>query len=558
MQNNTKHKLSIYLFLLLALSVLSYFSFIGSYGEYGEGLINSDAHNYMGMLAARDHPENFTTDIALHNALESTKIFKTIHMPLVSWLADGDDYAGAWAALMPVHMFIYLLGFFLLGMVLFRHVGWAVFFAVFLSIYVRTEWVTFWGLSSVSLRTTYAALLGFVLALALKYKEDCRWWPLVLAGAGGLAYMHTVSMPVGGLMVWVGFASQLFYMNKKQAKKSIGWLLVAGISFLVCVAPAVWGYLSNHTPLDAKSSEYLWTSLKHRSPSYFDFVGSLTSFFVGSLSRSLLFISAMVSVAYVLKVASLEHRKKILMISGWALGAFICGSVLYPLDQLWAKFNNSWPMQISLGRANRYLIPTSMMLASYGAYVFWEHADGPKKRWIVIAGLLILLITPIIEFKGRGAYKTVAFGVQKVISDPRWLFNPRGYGFVDQEKPWITAAKANIPVGARVYTTYGNLGLELRNGALRGVLFSQKDVGWLHYTVPDQFVASLDIFMKLRNKLPSNQSQVPSYTLAELKVAKSLKAEYFIYDLLKVSEDMVRKEWMPIWTDGKVTIAVRR
>ena len=99
--------------------------------NYPTLILSGDAGNLVSFAAAQAQPELFRGDPALGEA-NLTGYYATIYIPLIKALAPlaGGDYAWGYTWLVLPHVFLQLLGFYILGRLLFHNRFWALLLAL--------------------------------------------------------------------------------------------------------------------------------------------------------------------------------------------------------------------------------------------------------------------------------------------------------------------------------------------------------------------------------------------------------------------------------------------
>ncbi len=212
--------------------------------NYPTVILSGDGGNIASYAAAQDHPDWFISDPALGEA-NNTGIYATIHIPFIRFFQPFvGDYGLAYTLLVFPNTTLQLLGFYFLGRVLFKNRLWAYLLSFITAMVVINIGLgEIWGVWRDALpRVTFQALLPFLLACSLLWKDNPRYWPLLMVFSGLLVYVHPISAPAWGLAIWMG----LWLCNPKKWtwKKRILGMLGLGILFLVVMLPFILNYLS--------------------------------------------------------------------------------------------------------------------------------------------------------------------------------------------------------------------------------------------------------------------------------------------------------------------------
>ena len=229
---------------------LVFLAFAGVYflgrlqANYPIVILTGDGGNIASYAAALDHPGWFQADPALGNS-SNIGIYATIHIPLIRALYRlTGDYGLAYAWLVLPQTFLQLLGFYILGLVIFKNRFWAFMLAFLTAMTVINIGLgEIWGVWQDALpRVTFQSLLPFLLALTLVWKDRPGRWPWLMLFAGLLVYVHPISAPAWGLAIWLS----LWLLQPKgwSWKRRSLVMLGLGFLFLLVLTPYALNYLS--------------------------------------------------------------------------------------------------------------------------------------------------------------------------------------------------------------------------------------------------------------------------------------------------------------------------
>jgi hypothetical protein len=206
--------------------------------------VEGDLGSIASFAAALDHPECFTRDAFLADS-RNFNWYATLHVPLARWLRPlVGSYAGVYLAGYGATVFAHLLGFYLLGLALFGSLVWSVVMA-FLALAPVSAGIVYdgWGLFVDPMpRLTFSALTGFLLAGAVRWRCTPKAWPLLMLAAGGATYIHLLSAPVFGLMLWLGL-----WAYRPPHWSTPGWLarmIGLGLLFALPAVPVLAQYVT--------------------------------------------------------------------------------------------------------------------------------------------------------------------------------------------------------------------------------------------------------------------------------------------------------------------------
>ena len=228
-----------------AFLVFAIIYFLGRLQEnYPIVILTGDAGNIASYAAAQDHPNWFSIDPALGDS-NNTGVYATIHIPLIRALERlTGDYALAYTWLLLPQVFLQLLGFYILGRVLFKIRFWAFLLAFLTAMQVINIGLgEIWGVWRDALpRTTFQALLPYLLALVIVWKDHPRRWPWLMVFAGLLVFVHPISAPAWGFAIWLSL--WLLHPRAWGWRRRILVMLGMGAIFLLAITPFALNYLS--------------------------------------------------------------------------------------------------------------------------------------------------------------------------------------------------------------------------------------------------------------------------------------------------------------------------
>ena len=254
------------------LAVITFLAFAGLYflgrlqGNYPVVILTGDGGNIASYAAALDHPGWFNNDPAL-GASNNIGIYATIHIPLIRLLHRlTGDYGLAYSWLVLPQTFLQLLGFYILGRVLFKNRFWAFLLAFLTAMTVINIGLgEIWGVWQDALpRVTFQSLLPFLLALVLVWKDHPGRWIWLMVFAGLLVYVHPISAPAWGLAIWLS----LWLLQPKgwSWKRRLLVMLGLGVLFLAIITPYAITYLSYRGRDQAADYNIVMTVLQTYSP----------------------------------------------------------------------------------------------------------------------------------------------------------------------------------------------------------------------------------------------------------------------------------------------------
>ncbi len=315
-------------------------------------LLSGDAANIAGFAAATKNPDLFVGDELLADP-ENFRFYYTIHVPLLNALEPlVGDYGTAFMAMLPLHSILQIIGFYVLGRVLFKDRWWALLLAV-INIPAVRLWNTFWGLGGNPIpRVSFQSVLPWVLAAAIAWRNKPRRWPWLMIFAGLMIYLHPVSTPAWAMALWLG----LWFFQPKDWTwpKRIGYMFLLGVIFLVVAFPFLRIYLTSHDHGAAPNYDLIWEILNFRFiEPLLDVRVGFVDFVRSNIANGLLplTILGLVSI-YIFD----KQRRDLLLLTGmWALGVLFVSAFIPYIEQTIARIFELLPLETELVRGMRYL-----------------------------------------------------------------------------------------------------------------------------------------------------------------------------------------------------------
>ena len=358
-------------------------------GNYPMVILTGDGGNIASYAAALDHPGWFQADPAL-GELNNIGIYATIHIPLIRALNHlTGDYGLAYAWLVLPQTFLQLLGFYILGRVLFANRFWAFLLAFLTAMTVINIGLgEIWGVWQDALpRVTFQSLLPFLLALTLVWKNHPGRWPWLMLFAGLLVYVHPISAPAWGLAVWLSL--WLLQPRDWGWKRRCLVMLGLGVLFLAVLTPFAINYLSYRSRDQAVDYNTVLPILQTYSPANLLNVPAALGNFLWKTTRSLLLPIGLAgfAVTWLLKKSDQTPVK---MVSAWLAGILIA-SILIPLvEQVIEQRFQILPLETELVRCIRYFVPLLLLFWIWPLAEWLPRLSNPHaRRAIIVVGILL-------------------------------------------------------------------------------------------------------------------------------------------------------------------------
>jgi hypothetical protein len=521
------------------LFALIFLAFAGVYflgrlqGNYPMVILTGDGGNIASYAAALDHPGWFQADPALGDS-NNIGIYATIHIPLIRALNHlTGDYGLAYAWLVLPQTFLQLLGFYILGRVLFKNRFWAFILAFLTAMTVINVGLgEIWGVWQDALpRVTFQSLLPFLLSLTLVWKDRPRRWPWLMLFAGLLVYVHPISAPAWGLAVWLS----LWLVRPKgwTWKHCILVMLGLGVLFLLVLTPFALNYLSYRGRDQVADYNMVMAILQTYSPANLLNVPAALGSFLWNMTRSLLLPVALVGfvATWLLKKSD---RTPVKMVILWMAGIFFTSVFIPFAEQMIEQRFHILPLETELVRCIRYFVPLLLLFWIWPLAEWTPRLTNPQARraaivlGIVLFGFWSATNRPAV----RDIFQTfVCFTKARLVClAPRTL----------DELVLTLRTQTQPGEGVLVFnedTAYVSQSLSVRYAALRPLVYSLRDSGILGYSNR----SALSGWLATTKKIDTLRAMTdPQERLAELvPLAESMRATYLVVDFA-VTAEMLR------------------
>lgn len=530
------------LFVLIFLAI-SIFLTLGRVGTAFDSfaLLNPDLGVYASFAAAQDNPALFANDPFLSDE-KNTNSYNMVYIPLIQVLKTSfGNYGTACAFLLPFFIFIHLLGYYVLGVSIFKNPWAGLFIALLISAPIQTYY-DFWGLILDALpRFLYQAAIPFLMALSILRGSNPKWWPAIVAGLGLLNYIHPLSTPTWVIAfvfaLWISATDVEFWRKARMMGLAIVVLVVILLPFLmnyvgstVTETNDVVHYAQTSAILQERFSAMSTNSLAEIFQKFF--VGARGGAF--DLTWYLVCVLALIGVACVLLFREIPNQYPyVRQIVAWMAGIFVGSGVLPALEQAIFNYLRRIPPEFELSRTFRYMVPL-MLLAVFSGLWIARKEISPKNilspklaRDFFFAITFLLLIAWGLrgavqrpEFR-RAARQNILCWRQMQIVCPLPQDRMDFIGILD-------TVREETPLGARIFSEEQDVAI--RYYALRPLVYTYKDGAPLAYTNPEQLLKWNDQY-KVINKL-AYVRQFPfrrkEFMNAILEFSKNAGAEYLI------------------------------
>ncbi|MEM1029198.1 MAG: hypothetical protein AAGN82_02560 [Myxococcota bacterium] len=441
--------------------------------------------------AGFDHPGRFARDAILGDQ-SNYDFYATVQVPWTRMLESlTGDYSIALYAAMPALLFFQLLGFYILGRVLYENRFAAVLLAGSCLFQIKIKGLsTYWGISTwTTARDWFQAFLPFVLALALSSRGRPRRFLAVMVGAGTLIYLHPVSTPGWALAIWCGlwfnFPSTWPFFRRFR------WMFVCGLVFLATASPFIVKYLLAHESGGGVDDvELIRTIIRYRFlPDYSNPANAAVRIVRQLFDTGLPWVALVGGVA--VHALGEDARRRRGHVLTWTVLILVFAFLIPILEHDWAVEAGRIPFEYDLIRNGRYLYLVCYLLGLWPLAIV---ANRGQQMWAIGFGSLFFIIqlltftTPALHLKANSI----------AVRFDKWKVPPPDAEDENEEKAWEPAerkfdihdARAEAMLWIRDHTpeSIALLGqhphdcLYLRYVARRSVRHCWKDGGVLIYS----------------------------------------------------------------------------
>ncbi len=470
------------------------------FGEYP--FLGSDAANIASFAAALDHPQLFAGDPLLKKPANFA-FYQTFHIPYIRFFGRAlGDYGSAFALLIFPVAFLHLLGYYLLGKILFKNRALSLFFTLAAMVPVKIALVEWGFMRDVVPRFLFQALLPFILISVLTWGKNPKSWPWLMGGTGLLVYVHPVSLPAWGLAI---FLSLWFLAPEIRGRRRAGHWVGAAFVLLIVIAPFVINYLSTTDFGVSEGIEYEKIRVimeKRFKPGSLDIQAGLKEFVNGAfLSHGLnLGLFSLALLGGIGVFVRRRHMKNSIpgVIAAWWAGMIIVGALIPLAEHSLTTALKRMPLEIDLIRSLRYVFLLLLLSVFYLLSELREVAlkiQREKFRSLLAAGVMALAFSVMIAWMGRYRFfenpafrQTIRCGSSGRLVCPSLDEDILGHriGMLQAIRSLTLPGSRILGSDTSVRVVYNSLGwdsndLAIRYYSLRPLAFTQKDGGALSY-----------------------------------------------------------------------------
>jgi hypothetical protein len=379
---------------LIFVGVFALFAFIYFWGRWN-GLtpftqLWTDGGVVASYAAALDHPGYFLGDPLL-GSTQDLHYYMAAHIPIIRMLSGiVGDYGTAYIILLGPMIFIQLVGFYILGRRIFGSRFWAFLLSALSLVTIFWGASDYWGLfPDPQPRFLFQAFFPYLMILSFSWQTKPYRWPLLMIAAGLMLYLHPVSGPVVGFMVWVG----LFTYKPVEWKwpKYFAYLFVLGLVFVIITAPFWSTYLFNHhgkpVPDYADALAFYHSSFDAimNTPRVF-------SVYLQGLWQYGLLIPSLIGLVIAQRFSRI--REAFVLIIVWLAACLFISALVPWVEHVIEARMEILPIQIDLVRGLRYTIPLLLIISLWPFVLLSQYlAMQPNKFVSLVSPIFSLLLS---------------------------------------------------------------------------------------------------------------------------------------------------------------------
>lgn len=496
MSNKLLHCLFCVLFLLVSVAL--------TMGRVGTSinsfaLLSGDMAVYVSMAAAQENPEIFSNDPFLSNE-KNINSYNMIFFPLLKGLKGVfGNYGAACIFLLPLIIFLHLVGYYSLGVSIFKSPWAGLYVSLIISVPVGTYY-DFWGVILDALpRFIYQALIPYLLMLSIVRGSNLKWWPAIMAGLGVLNYIHPVSTPAWAtamiLALWVS-------VDSEPVSRKAKWMGLALTILAVTLLPFVASYFQSTLNEGSAVINYdsVIAALKDRffmlrASGLVDVILNFSRSDMGFVHNAAWYLVVALGIAGVVyglaQRRSSEFHAPMRQITAWMLGVFLCGAVLPIMEQAVFSYLRRIPPEFELLRTLRFMVPLILLSAFLFLWILKERfrqqqIPGARYAGITFVTISVALLT---AWAARGISMSGDFKNAILQNIACWSKSRMICSLPERSMDYIRvmdAIRNETPPDSRILSEGGDVAI--RYYSLRSLMYTYKDGAPLAYTDLEQFM----------------------------------------------------------------------
>ncbi|MGQ9607407.1 MAG: hypothetical protein ACUVTW_14500, partial [Thermogutta sp.] len=427
------------------------------------------------------------------------------------------DYGLAFTVLLLPTLFLYLVAFYFLGVALVGNRMLAMTFAFANMILVKGPRDTAWGPFKDALpRFDHAILFALLFMLMWRFRDRPRYWWAIFLGAGLGVYIHPVSTPAMGAMLFgSGIAVALF---ERRLRACLTPLLTGAVVFVAAVLPFGLPFTaaSFRTPepaqLCASDAAEITQIIERRfSGHYLSPAATITEYLIRPhMLWGVLPVLVLASMA--VWAIGVPDGRRIAAFTWVGLGGLAVAAVLLPIAvELLTPPWIGGVFRGELPRALRYIVPLAYVLVLTAVHKIWLYVPAQRRR---------LLLTVVVSCMGLTAVAVLPRGMRvvraTVAENDR---NTDTLALVDVLRKHCSVEHTILPIMSDP--------LVIRYAALRPLAFARKDIPSPNSLIDAKlWLENAETLTKIEKMVSLDEKVVAAVTWA-----KKLAARFVVVEL---------------------------
>jgi len=342
---------------ILFISAFLCYSIIYTLGRWNGNtpfiFLGSDASTIASFAAALDHPGYFVNDFILF-PITNVQKYVSLHIPIIRILGKIlNGYGNAFLFILPITIFLKLLGFYHLGKSIFHKPFYGFLLSLSTLPVIYTGVWDYWGLVGDALpRNFFEILFPWLILWSIQWIDKPRKWIFFSLILGGLTYVHPISSPVIFLSIW----ATLFLSSKISFKEKMRHFVMGIFIYAILIIPFVIAYYQPTASGPQLGYEEGLQLMRMVYESHLDLT-EITNSLIVQLFRSGLLAPFIISFIILLISWIKRTNRYALIIGGWIVGilCFTIGTTF--IETQIEKSLRILPLQMFFIRGIRYLPP---------------------------------------------------------------------------------------------------------------------------------------------------------------------------------------------------------
>lgn len=432
-------------------------------------VLDSDLMTYAQGMAGQSRPELFASDPVLH-AKSAANSIQNLERGLAGLLAQQDAWADGLLKAGCIAIFLFYLGWYVLGRWLFTSPSLASILAIACGITVWVGWGTFWGVnhSDPVPRVFFAALMPFILLAGLMAMPRQRFRPVVMACAGLLMWVHGVSALNFGAMLFLAFCFNPAARSKFSAHCFN--LCLCLVAFFVPVLIFLWPSLIQGHAFSPQELDIFHQVMALRwREDYAGFGARMLAFFNPKGPVFPILAGGAIGLAVTLWRGTNRERIFCRMAGPFALALLIVAAFCWAETRFAPEFGRL-PMGHELVRGMRFLVPVGWILIVSGVSCL----TGQWLRRLA----LVFLICCCAMFSRDRQFAAAQYAIYARTGLVLPLASSEDKVKADAWRDVLLEVQKTVPAGEAVYSPEDLM--PVRYIALRPLAHSFKD-GYVHF-----------------------------------------------------------------------------